>query len=237
MIKAMRYLGWIGVVLCGYGCGGGNGVGPEEVRKQEDKLYEEISVAWQAYSEEQWLLAIDSFSDVLVETDAVQELDLSIKNKVKSEAQNGIGWSFFRTQDLASAAAAFNIATRLDRRNVDAWVGWAGVSLAQEDYPQVVQFSIQALEIDPEYNSAVRLDPTGRLLGHDPFDKRQVRILLAEAYFHLGRYSAQERPDPHNAAAQVRLLQNSYNFIDPGQLLEAISEVAFELQSEISGEN
>jgi len=234
MTKATIRLGWTGFILFCYGCGGGNGVGPEEIRKREDKLRDQIPIGWQAYNQGDWQGSIDFFTDILEQADAVEGIELSARNQIKAEAQNGIGWSFFRQQELEGAATAFNISTRLDRRNADVWVGWAGVSLAQEDYSQVLQFAIQALEVDPEYNSGIRLDPIGRLLGHDQFDKRQVRILLAEAYFHLGRYSAIDRPDPNNAAAQVRLLRNSYRFVDPGQLLEAISEAALELQNEIS---
>ena len=56
-----------------------------------------------------------------------------------------------------------------------------------------------------------------------------MRLLLAEAYFQLGRYSAVDRPDPSNAAAQMRLATGEFTFRDPGQLLQEISKLALEL--------
>ncbi len=70
-------------------------------------------------------------------------------------------------QNLDAAELAFDIATTLDRRNADAWVGRAGVSLAQGNFADVVQYSIDALEAEPDYDSATRLDSQGRQLGHD----------------------------------------------------------------------
>ena len=55
--------------------------------------------------------------------------------------------------------------------------------------------------------------------------------MLAEAFFQLGRYSAVDRADPNNAAAQVRLVNQDFRFKDAGQLLQAIGDLAVELQS------
>jgi tetratricopeptide (TPR) repeat protein len=138
-------------------------------------------------------------------------------------------------QDLESAELSYQQATRLNRQNADAWVGRSGVALARRRYNDVVQFAILAMEANPDYNSAFRLDPSGRDLGHDQFDVRHVRLMLAEAYFQLGRYSPADRPDPGNAAAQLRLIRGQFTFRDPGQLLQGISQVALELQQESSG--
>lgn len=224
---------WLTVLSCGLafwtGCGGGNGIGPDEIRKREGRLRDQLPLSWNFYNQGQYEEAVDAFTRVLEDADNIEGID-DVRNEIKSEAQNGIGWAFFRLQKLQEALVAFNLATRLDRSNADAWVGAGGVSLAQRDYGGSVQFGTQALELDAAYNSGSRIDADGRLLGHDNFDRRQVRLLLAEAYFQLGRYSAADRPDPNNSAAQLRLVSPNFRFRDPGQLLEGISQFALDLQ-------
>ena len=58
--------------------------------------------------------------------------------------------------------------------------------------------------------------------------------MLAEAYFQLGFYSTAERRDPNNAAAQVQLVDRTFRYRDPGQLLETISTLSLTLQSTVS---
>lgn len=212
-------------------CGGGNGLGPGETRKREEKLKERLPVDWKDYRTGEYQAAIDAFTQTLEQADLLEGVE-GIRNQVKSEAQNGIGWAFFRLQDLDNAYAAFRQATQLDRRNADAWAGWSGVTLAQRRYNEALQYAGQALEIDPNYVSAARQDDQGRDLTHDRYDQRHLRLVLAEAYFQLGRYSAIDRPDPNNAAAQLRLVNTAFRFRDPGQLLESLGQMALELQSE-----
>ncbi len=212
-------------------CGGGSGIGPEEIAKQEKKLRDRLPIDWTKYNSGDYQVAIDDFVKTLEQADIFEGSE-AIINEIKSEAHNGIGWAFFRLQDLESASSSFQQATTLNRSNADAWVGYAGVTLARGRYNDVVQFALQALSIDPDYGSSTRRDKTDRPLGHDNFDTRHVRLLLAEAYFQLGRYSAIDRPDPANAAAQIRLARGLFTFRDPGQLLQAISEFSLELYQE-----
>lgn len=214
------------------GCGGGTGIGPGEIRQREDKLRDRLPIDWNNYNGRDYQSAIGFFTKTLDEADALEGVD-AVKNQVKAEAQNGIGWAFIRLQDLAAAAQAFGLATNLDRANADAWVGWSGVALALRQHADVVQYTNQALDIDPDYNSATRLDGDGRLMGHDQIDERHVRLMMAESFFQLGRYSAADRADPNNAAAQIRLIDRDFRFRDPGQLLEKISELSLKLQSGI----
>lgn len=215
-------------------CGGGTGLGPGEIQKREDKLRNRLPIDWTSYNAGDIQGAIDFFTKTLQEADALEGIELGVRNQVKAEAQSGIGWAYIRQQDLTAAAQAFGIATQLDRSNADAWVGWAGVALAARQYADVLQYTNQALEIDPDYNSATRIDASGRVLGHDKLDERHVRLMLAEAYFQLGRYSAIDRPDPNNASAQIFLVDRDYRFRDAGQLLEKISELSLELQDVVS---
>ena len=214
-------------------CGGGSGVGPGEVNKRQDELKEKIKVDWETYESGDLQSALGAFQQTLL-TASTKSGTESIRNQVMSEAQNGIGWIYFKTQSLDSASVAFNEATKLNRRNEDAWAGWAGVALANKRYSDAARYADQALSIEPDYNSATRnldQDKNSPRVGHDNFDERHLRLVLAEAYFHMGRYSAAERSDPKNAAAQVRLLQNNqFVYIDPGKLLEAISIEAQKLQ-------
>lgn len=222
----------VAALLCG-ACGGGNGLGPGEAKKREEKLKERLPLDWKEYRTGGYQAAIDAFTETLEQADLLEGVE-GVESQVKSEAQNGIGWAFFRLQDLDNAYAAFRLATQFDRRNIDAWAGWAGVVLAQRRYNEALQYAGQALEIDPNYASAARQDDQGRDLKHDQFDYRHVRLVLAESYFQLGRYSAADRPDPNNAAAQLRLISPAFRFKDPGQLLESIGQKALELQGEIS---
>lgn len=228
-----RYWLLLGLALCGTGCGGGNGLGPGEARKREDQVKERLPLSWKDYREGDYQAAIDAFTQTLEKADQLETVD-GTKNQIKGEAQNGIGWTFFRMQDLENAFSAFRQATQLDRRNADAWVGWAGVALAQRRYNDAIQYASQALEIDPNYSTAGRQDDRSRNLAHDLYDQRHVRLVMAEAFFQLGRYSAVDRPDPNNAAAQLRLVDASFRFRDPGLLLEGIAQQAQLLQESTS---
>ncbi len=234
--QARVFLGLGAIIMtCGLtACGGGTGFGPGAIQKREDKLRDELALDWSLYNAADFQGAIDLFTKTLQEADALEGIEIGVRNQVKAEAQDGIGWTFIQLQDLSAAAQAFGIATQLDRTNADAWVGGAGVALALGQYADVLSYTNIALETDAYYNSATRIDAAGRILGHDSVDERHVRLMLAEAYFHLGRYSAVDRPDPNNAVAQVQLVYRDYRFQDPGQLLERISELSLELQDTVS---
>ena len=228
-------VGLIVASLCAMllGCGGGSGLGPAEIKQREDRLKDRLPIDWDSYNTGDYTSAIDFFTSTLQEADQLEGVE-GVKNQIKSEAQNGIGWAFFRLQNLAAAQTAFDLATRFDRGNADAWVGFAGVALALQAYNDAVQYAIQALERDNDYSSGTRLDEDGRKLGHDRVDERHVRLMLAEAYFHLGRYNATDRPDPSNAAAQLLLVRSDYRFRDVGHLIETLSQVSIELQETLT---
>ena len=223
----------MGMALVLSACGGGTGLGPGEISKREDRLRDQLTVDWTEYNQGDYQSSIDAFSKTLEQADVIEGVD-AVRNQVKAEAHSGIGWTQLRLQDVKDASQSFDKATKLDRTNADAWVGWAGAALVRGLYYDVLSYSNQALEIDPDYNSSTRMDSEGRGLSHDVIDERHVRLMLAEAYFQLGRYSPLDRPDPNNAAAQLRLIRPSYRYQDPGQLLQAISEIAIELQESIT---
>ena len=209
-------------------CGGGSGIGPDEIFEQETNLRDRLPTDWTHYQTGDYRGAVKFFTETL-ESASTFDGSESILNEIKSEAHNGIGWSFFRLQDLEAASSAFQQATKLNRRNQDAWAGHAGVALARGNYNDAAQFALQNLSVNNQYNSGLRADDQNRALGHDNFDTRHVRLILAESYFQLGRYSAQDRPDPNNAAAQLRMIKGEYTFVDVGQLLKEIGEMSLEL--------
>ena len=230
------------------GCGNGTGVGQGELQKQEKKLWERLPFDWNKYNQGDYQGALDFFTETRDQADLLDD-EGGKRQEIQSEALNGVGWAFLNLQDLDNSWIAFQQATRLNRQNTDAWVGWAGVALAKKSYSEAAQFSKQALETNSilvqetkqDYNSAFRPGEEGVNLGHDHFDLRHVRLMLAVAYFHLGRYSINERADPNNVAAQLRLLGQAGNlnlrdfkYRDPGDLLQNISQAAFELRRESS---
>ena len=206
-------------------------MGPEELLKQEEKLRDRLPVDWGNYKNGDYDGAIEFFTTTLENAESYQGPE-AILNEIKSEAHNGIGWAFFRKQDLKAASSAFQQATTLNRRNADAWVGYSGVALARRLFNDAIQYAMQALSADSEYASYNRIDSSERQMGHDNFDTRQVRMILAESYFQLGRYSAIDRPDPSNASAQLRMIDEDFTFRDPGQLLLEMSRISIELQAE-----
>ena len=228
----MRHCGSV-LLLAGliWGCGGGSGVGPEELLRQEEKLRDRLPVDWENYKNGDYDAAIEFFTSTLERAETYEGPEATL-NQIKSEAHNGIGWAFFRKQDLKAASTSFQQATTLNRRNADAWVGYSGVALARRMFSDAIQYAMQALSVDNEYASYLRLDDSERQVGHDNFDTRHVRMILAESYFQIGRYSAIDRPDPGNASAQLRMIDEDFTFRDPGQLLLEMSRLSIELQAE-----
>ena len=216
------------VCLLVVACGGGSGIGPNEIFEQEANLRDRLPTDWAHYQNAEYATAIEFFTETL-ENASTFDGSESILNEIKSEAHNGIGWAFFRLQDLDAASSAFQQATKLNRRNQDAWAGHAGVALARGKYNDAAQYALQNLSINMDYNSGLRADAQNRILGHDNFDSRHVRLILAESYFQLGRYSAQDRPDPNNAAAQLRLIKGDFTFVDAGQLLNELGKMSLNL--------
>ena len=146
--------------------------------KQEEKLRDRLPVDWVNYKNGDDG-AIEFFTTTLENVESYQGPE-AILNEIKSEAHNGIGWAFFRKQDLKAASSAFQQATTLNRRNADAWVGYSGVA-ARRLFNDAIQYAMQALSADSEYASYNRIDSSERQMGHDNFDTRQVRMILAES--------------------------------------------------------
>ena len=98
----MKAIFLLGVVVIGsalVACGGGSGVGPQELLKQEQQLRDRLPIDWSNYNGGDYEGAIDFFTSTLEKAETYEGPE-SILNEIKSEAHNGIGWAFFRMQSL-----------------------------------------------------------------------------------------------------------------------------------------
>ena len=203
----MRYLGVLGILL-GLGCGGGTGI-LTTPGDQTGTIEDLIGQGWQLYEQGQYDGAIVKFEGVL-------QLESN-----RSSAHNGLGWSYFRKQDLKKARETFEKAIRFAPSSADAFVGLAGVALSEGDagknrekYSEVIVNANQALLLEAAYTS-----------NHDRLTWHHVRLILAQAYFYLGKYTKEQSPDPNNAEAQIRKIDVSFAYTTPANLLKKIEDL------------
>ena len=208
MIERRSIIALIAAILVAAGCGGGTGVGTASDRDQQIS-----SEAWLAYRTGDYAKADSTFQEAL-----------SV-NPSLSDALNGRGWANFslagreadtnrRTGELNTAHENFSRAVTAEPKNADAWAGLAGVELASDNYQKAVDAAQQVIRLDPNFFSS-----------HDNFNIREVRVILATAYFFLGKFSPAETPDPNNAAAQVTLLDRTFQYTTPAELILRIQEL------------
>ena len=67
-----RYWLLVGIALLCSACGGGNGLGPGEAKKREDKLRERLPLNWKSYREGNFQAAIDAFTETLEKADLLE---------------------------------------------------------------------------------------------------------------------------------------------------------------------
>ena len=75
------------------GCGGGSGIGPQAMQKQEKELRDRLPIDWVDYHTGDYQGAIEMFAKTLEEADTFTGSE-AVLNQIKSEAHNGIAWSF-----------------------------------------------------------------------------------------------------------------------------------------------
>ena len=196
------------VMFLAAGCGGGTGIGTST-----DRPAQISAEAWLAYRAGNYALADSTFQEAL-----------SV-NPSLSDALNGRGWANFslasregdvnrRAGHLSAARENFSRAVTAESKNADAWAGLAGVELASDNYQKAVDAAQQVLNLNPGYFSP-----------HDNFNIREVRMILATAYFFLGKFSKAEAADPHNAAFQVTTLDRTFQYTTPVELILRIQEL------------
>ncbi len=210
MAKFGRYLETVlvGLLLGAVAsCGGGTGVGGT-LGSAESLTFE----GWEAYKGVGYDRAEELFQNAL-------GLDPNL-----SGAHNGLGWVNFnragqeeaadkRRQLLSRAESNFKQATDRNPNSADAWVGLAGVEVALGKWAAARDAANKALEEDERYFST-----------HDNIDFRDVRLILAEAYYFLGEF---EGPSENNALAQLVKLDPSFEdeYKEPSDIIRKIGEL------------
>lgn len=210
MAKVRRYLETVlvGLLLGAVAsCGGGTGVGGT-LGSPEALTFE----GWEAYQSVRYDRAEELFQNAL-------GLDSGF-----SGAYNGLGWVNFsragqeedagkRWQLLSRAKSNFKEATDRNSNSADAWVGLAGVEVTLGKWAAARDAANKALEENKRYFS-----------WHDNIDFRDVRLILAEAYYFLGAF---EGPSENNALAQLVKLDPSFEdeYKEPSDIIRKIGEL------------
>jgi len=215
-IKAYLFATLIGFALLGaLGCGGGTGVGGT-YGSAETLTFE----GWDSYRKQDLPKGEELFNSALA-------LDPTY-----TEAYNGLGWLNFRKAGqeedkdrrlaaLNGARKNFEHAVNADPGNTDALVGLAGVDLALGEWEKASIAAGRALDLSPRYFSS-----------HDNIDYRDVHLVMAEAYFFMGRFKhTTETPDPNNALYHIDVVDPGYkafyesNQLTPPDLVRRIEEL------------
>ena len=152
-----------------------------------------------------------------------QQLFLEAKamNDERAEAYIGCGWSLLMRQHPDSALVeffnAFDYTTTLND-TVDIACGISGSYLANGDNNRVINF---LNNYDLEY-----FEDSFPLRDHDFFlDRSDLELVLAQAYYRLGIFSAAEAPDPDNAIYHLnQVLITPYVYTTPDELMEKMTE-------------
>ena len=152
-----------------------------------------------------------------------QQLFLEAKamNDERAEAYIGCGWSLLMRQHPDSALVeffnAFDYITTLND-TVDIACGISGSYLANGDNNRVINF---LNNYDLEY-----FEDSFPLRDHDFFlDRSDLELVLAQAYYRLGIFSAAEAPDPDNAVYHLnQVLITPYVYTTPDELMEKMTE-------------
>jgi len=112
---------------------------------------------------------------------------------------------------------AFDYITTLND-TVDIACGISGSYLANGDNNRVINF---LNNYDLEY-----FEDSFPLRDHDFFlDRSDLELVLAQAYYRLGIFSAAEAPDPDNAIYHLnQVLITPYVYTTPDELMEKMTE-------------
>lgn len=152
-----------------------------------------------------------------------QQLFLEAKamDDERAEAYIGGGWSLLMRQHPDSALVeffnGFDYITTLND-TVDTVCGISGSYLANGNNNRVINF-LSAYDL--EY-----FEDSFPLRDHDFFlDRGDIELILAQAYYRLGIFSAAESPDPDNALYHLnQVLITPYVYTTPDELMEKMTE-------------
>lgn len=152
-----------------------------------------------------------------------QQLFLEAKamDDERAEAYIGGGWSLLMRQHPDSALVeffnGFDYITTLND-TVDTVCGISGSYLANGNNNKVINF-LSAYDL--EY-----FEDSFPLRDHDFFlDRGDIELILAQAYYRFGIFSAAESPDPDNALYHLnQVLITPYVYTTPDELMEKMTE-------------
>jgi hypothetical protein len=120
-----------------------------------------LSDAWKLFEQGKYGEARKAFAD-LVPSDG-------------AKAQEGLGWSYLRLENMPSADAAFNSSGG----RVDAVVGWTFVKWALEQYGDVITMADTVLNGDPNYS----------FLHDTTVDFKDLILHQADAHYHFADFT------------------------------------------------
>lgn len=158
-----------------------------------------VKEGWQAYRIGELKKAKDAFVSAL-----------SLNDKY-AEAYNGLGWCELRLGNLSEASEAFSSAIENEPTMLDAYAGLAGTSLAAGEYKSAVEHAALVLNSTPRY-----------INSHDvSITYYQLRLILAEGYFHKGEYN--------KALQQVTLLNPDHKVVPENK--SYLEDLALEIEA------
>ncbi len=148
-------------------------------------------------------------------------LEAKSMDEERAEAYIGCGWSLLMRQHPDSALVefftGFDYVAALDD-TVDIVCGISGSYLASGKNNKVISF-LNAYNL--EY-----FDDSFPLSYHDfSLDRGDLELVLAQAFYRLGIYSAADSPDPDNAVYHLnQVLITPYVYKNPDELMEKMTE-------------
>lgn len=169
----------IALLFCVSSCGKDEGPGPGMTAAEHNEA------GWTSYGLHDYAGASAHFSEAL-------GLDPAL-----TEARLGLAWCEAQAGEYPTALDGFNEIIDTGEYVADAYAGRAATALAASEYSLAIASAESTLAIDSQYAFHRR----------DEYNWRDLRLIMAQAYFALAQYS--------NAQGQVDILDPD-NGLDPG---------------------
>jgi hypothetical protein len=168
-----------------------------------------IKSGWLKYNQNKFLEAQNIFTQA-------KEYD-----SARAEGYIGCGWSLLMRQEPDSALVEFfhgmPYSTTLND-SVDTICGVAGSYLAANENKRLITY-LSPLDF-------TKFEDVFPLKDHDFFiNTGNLEMVLAQAYYRMGQYSATESPDPANALYHLQnVLVTPYTYTNPEDLMAKMTE-------------
>lgn len=139
-----------------------------------------ISQGWSAFKQGQYQNANQKFSEA------------KTRYGSRPEAFTGLGWGFFKLDDLMQADLEFGSGSTKNNPSLDLYAGWAFVLNAQKNYSTSNIQADQVFTQNPNWSFSYGL----------PLDANDLHVLKAQNYFLLGNFA--------ESLAEVQLLNPAF---------------------------